>query len=512
MYIEIIGSIDEKSHYECAQIKHLLDKKKTKLRHGTSFMGRPGTHLYVGSKNVVKLRNELDLNEEKTRAFLAHILQKEQNLNVHHPRKTWFLLQVQPHKFKIGNICPRLIPLHSKEGLQNSDINEKIDYLKRLYQCYFKVAKEFNLRLDEGISNFGIDDDDNLYYLDDDIYKWDNFISFAHYLGVLVRGNSWLTTTCAKELGLEFQRLINESFDDTHSSYRVAKLLLDIFMPTEDRRKIMSTITEALVHIERISQKMKPQKNDYLAILSDVHANLPALEAVLDYLDAHKIIEGIVLGDIVGYGPHPNECIQRLKKSKFNVLKGNHDHAAISHKTKQNLSASARWCIDWTIPRLTAKNKQWLLNLPLELKSNPEAAKCWLAIHGSPIDPNYFYAYVYQMTYEQNLDLLEKKQIDLCFHGHSHMQGMYVRDSIGVDQFLAPKIAINLDYYKHSLICSGSVGQPRNSHPGAQFALYNQRTHHVKFLTLDYDMDKTLDDLEKNDFPKGLGDRLKQGR
>ncbi|MCK5899030.1 MAG: metallophosphoesterase [Methylococcales bacterium] len=512
MYIEIIGSIDGKSHYKCAQISHLLDKRMTKLRYGTSFMGRPGTRLYVGSKNVVKLRSELDLNEVKTRDFLIHTLRKEQSLNVHHPYKTWFLLQSQPDKYKIGSICPRLTPLHSKEGFQNIDINEKIDYLKRVYQCYFRIAQEFNLRLDEGLSNFGVDENNNLYYLDDDIYSWDNFISFAHYLGVLVRGNSWLTPVCAKELGQEFQQLINKSFDDTHCNYRVAKLLRDIFMPTEDRRKIMSIITEALVHIERVSQKMKPQKNEYLAILSDVHANLPALDAVLAYLDEHKVTEGIVLGDIVGYGPHPNECIQRLKKSKFNVLKGNHDHAAVSDNTKQNLSPSARWCIEWTIPRLTPKNKEWLVNLPLELKSHSKAAKRWLAIHGSPIDPNYFYAYVYQMTYEQNLDLLEKKQIDLCFHGHSHMQGMYVRDSIGVDQFLTPKIKINLTYYKHSLICSGSVGQPRNSHPGAQFALYNQRTHHVKFLTIDYDMDKTLADLEKNGFPGGLSERLKQGR
>jgi predicted phosphodiesterase len=454
----------------------------------------------------------LDLDEEKTRRFLAHTLKKEQWLNIHHPHKTWFLVQVNPHKFKIGSICPRLIPLHTKEGVQNSDINEKIDYLKRLYQCYFKVASRFNLRLDEGLSNFGLDENHNLYYLDDDIYTWDNFISFSHYLGVLVRNNSWLDPVCAKELGLELQRLINNSFEDSHSCYRAAKLLRDIFMPTEDRQKIMSIITDALVKIERVSQKLKPNKNDYLAILSDVHANLPALEAVLNYFKEHNVTEGIVLGDTIGYGPHPNECIERLRKSKFNILKGNHDHAAISNNAKQNLSPSARWCINWSIPRLTPKNKQWLLNLPLELKSSHEAPKKWLAMHGSPIDPNYFYAYVYEMTYEQNLDLLEKKKIDLCFHGHSHMQGLYVRDRIGVDQFLTPKITINLAYYKHALICSGSVGQPRNSQVGAQFALYNQRTHQIQFFTLDYDIDKTIQDLEKNGFPRELAERLKQGR
>jgi diadenosine tetraphosphatase ApaH/serine/threonine PP2A family protein phosphatase len=115
------------------------------------------------------------------------------------------------------------------------------------------------------------------------------------------------------------------------------------------------------------------------------------------------------------------------------------------------------------------------------------------------------------MTYEQNLDAMEKQQMDLCFHGHSHMQGMYVRNKQGQDKFLNPKDKISLSDYKHALICSGAVGQPRDGCTAAQFAIYHQRSHQIQFIQIDYDMSKTLSDLKKYGFPETLGERLQRG-
>ena len=341
-------------------------------------------------------------------------------------------------------------------------------------------------------------------------------ISFAHLLGVLIRNNLWLDENCARELGGELQQLISEFFEDSHSGYRAARLLRDIFMP-DNKKQILSVIIEQLEQSKTVVKKLTlkshsdDEDNDYLAILSDIHANLPALEAVLEYLQQHNITQGIVLGDIVGYGPNPSECITRLQQTELMVIKGNHDYAAISGDTNRGMSSTARWCIEWTIPRLSEKEKQWLTDLPLELTSHDDALKNWRAVHGSPIDPNYFYAYVYQMTYEQNLDAMEKQQMDLCFHGHSHMQGMYVRNKQGQDKFLNPKNKISLSDYKHALICSGAVGQPRDGCTGAQFAIYHQRSHQIQFMNIDYDMRQTLADLEKYAFPKILGERLQRG-
>lgn len=513
MNIEIIGSLDNKTHYDAQQIVDLLEKEHTELSYGAAFMGRPGTRLYAGQKDIIKLRTELDLGADKARRFVSHALQQEQKINVHHPHKTWFLIELEG-KLKIGNICPRITPLHTLEQNGQCDTPEKMEYLKQVYRCYFESASRFNARLDEGLSNFGIDDDKTLYYLDDDIYSWDKFVSFTHLLGVLIRNNTWLDERCAQEFGNALQQLISEFFEDSHTCYMVARHLRDIFMPDNDRRRVLEIIIEQLEQKKTVSQTVRPSVNDEgeeLAILSDVHANLPALEAVLDYLQRQNITHGMVLGDVVGYGPHPCECIEKLRQSTLTVIKGNHDHAVVSGDSKRGMSSTARWCIEWTIPRLDKSQLQWLSDLPLELGSDPTEPKSWRAMHGAPIDPNYFYAYVYQMTYEQNLDVMEKKHMDLCFHGHSHVQGIYARNSLGMNSFLNPEPEIELDAYQRALICPGAVGQPRDGCTGAQLAVYNRRTNILRFIVVNYDMKKILADLKKYEFPEMLADRLQRG-
>ena len=510
MKLEILGSIDGQIHYNNQQIHTLLAEQHTELTYGAAFMGRPGTCLYASTDNIIKLHGDLDLNELRARHFLNHTLQQERKIAVHHPHKTWFLFQQSEDHFKIGNICPRLTPLHTLPEQTAQEISTKFRYLESLYRCYFQTASKYSARLDEGLSNFGIDAQGQLYYLDDDIYKWDSFISFAHILGVLIRNNAWLSEEYAVIFGTQLQHLISEFFEDSHTSVMVARKLRDVFIPDKNRKRVRDIIIEQLQEKRVITKKILPYQQDRIAILSDIHANLPALEAVLAYLAAENINQGVVLGDIVGYGPHPAECISRLQETQLQVLKGNHDHAAATGDCKLGMSVLAHWSIEWTIPRLSVAQKQWLNNLPLELDST-ESAKNWLAVHGAPIDPNYFYAYVYQMTYEENLDVLAERNLALCFHGHSHIQGMYVRNQLGFDSFIRPAPKLGLDEFKHALICPGAVGQPRDGSVGAEFAIYNQRSHEIEFILLDYDMDKTIADMQTLSFPDTLWLRLQRG-
>ena len=508
MKIEIIGSVDGQAHYNEQQITLLLTEQHTELNYGAAFMGRPSTRIHVSDTAVVKLRTELDLNELRARHFLNHALEQEQKLKVHHPHKTWFLLQQNDDKFKIGNICPRLIPLHILENQNTEDIANKMAYVEKIYRSYFYTASQFSTRLDEGLSNFGIDNDQQLYYLDDDIYTWDNFISFAHLLGVLIRNNAWLDETLAVTFGSQLQQLISEYFADTHTNVMVARTLRDVYMPDNNRRRVLEIIITELQQQKVISQKVPRHHQEYIAILSDVHANLPALQAVLNYLKDHNISQGMVLGDTVGYGPHPSECIELLQETELIVIKGNHDHAVVTGDSNRGMSKVAKWCIDWTIPRLSAAQKQWLNDLPLELNSIDELGKKWQAIHGAPIDPNYFYAYVYQMTYEQNLDILAERGVDLCFHGHSHIQGLYSKNNLGSNGFIKPEGVFSLSDYRHALICPGAVGQPRDGCVGAQFAIYNQRTYQLEFVLVDYEINKTTTAMQALDFPETLWQRL----
>ena len=639
MKIEIVGSLDGDLYYTVEQIDEILEQEQTELNYGAAFMGRPGTKIYTSPHHIVKLRTELDLNPVRTREYINHILAQEQKVNVHHPRKTWFLLEQEENKFKVGNICPRLKPLHKLDEAEEVTTNEqKLQYLLLIYYDYFRIAKEYNLRLDEGLSNFGIDDNKNLYYLDDDIYSWDQFVSFSHFFGVLIRGNNWLDGNNAHLFGEKLSLYINKFFDDTHTRVMVAGKLQDINVPDTGRRKVMDIVIQQLfgvlidkkpcwgndnvhvlvdilrqliseffddsctntsmesqlqrihkptstkqevldsiidqlfnvlikkkawnneeeVHVlietlqkliaefvedsktsemvacklqdiyipdnekqkildiiikqlqsRKIINKKVVSTNQYLAIIADVHANLPALESVLDFLKQENIKQGIILGDTVGYGPHPQACIELLQDSGFSVLKGNHDHAVVSGDTKRGMSSTARWCIEWTIPKLNAQHKEWLDGLPLELSGSIDGG-IWQARHGAPIDPSYFYAYVYEMTYEKNLDFMAQRGLELCFHGHSHVQGIYARNKAGLDGSYNQSSQL-LNVFNHSLICPGSVGQPRDGAIGAQLAIYDQKNHSMQFLTLGYSMEKTIQDMEKYGFPESLVTRLKNG-
>jgi predicted phosphodiesterase len=253
--------------------------------------------------------------------------------------------------------------------------------------------------------------------------------------------------------------------------------------------------------------KQKSEKNSrYLALLADVHANLPALDIIMTYLKDQKIHNGIVLGDIVGYGPHPSECINILANSGFAIIKGNHDHAVVTGSFSKGFSKTGKWVIEWTIKNITNNDKHWLSKLPEFLN-----ADSWLAVHGSPMDPTYFNGYVYEMTYKKNLDNLEKRNISLCFHGHTHIMGVYARKS-GINDDFYTNETITLNQYDYSLVCPGAVGQARNGNPQCQFAIYDSQESKINFICLDYDIEKTIKDMKKLGFPESLQDRLISGR
>lgn len=243
-----------------------------------------------------------------------------------------------------------------------------------------------------------------------------------------------------------------------------------------------------------------------MAILADVHANLPALDTIMSYLAKHDIQNGIVLGDIVGYGPHPAECIGRLANSNFTIIKGNHDNAVVTGIFSRGFSKMGKWVIEWTIKNIASSDKKWLGKLP-----DYSSADTWLAVHGSPMDPTHFNGYVYEMTYKRNLDNLEQRKIPLCFHGHTHIMGMYGRRH-GVDDSFYTDETILLNEYEYSLVCPGAVGQARNGNPQCQFAIYDNLENKISFISLDYDMEKTINDMRKFGFPESLQERLTEGR
>jgi predicted phosphodiesterase len=244
----------------------------------------------------------------------------------------------------------------------------------------------------------------------------------------------------------------------------------------------------------------------FFALLADVHANYAALDTVLNYLDTHNIHEGIVLGDVVGYNAEPKECIERLQDTDLLIIQGNHDHAVAISETGMGFSNTAKMSIQWTVEQLSPEHRQWLKALPAFIETED-----WFAVHGAPIDPAFFYAYVYAMTYESNLQHMQDNKIHLCFHGHSHMPGIFARDKRAMDHCLEGQ-TISLSPYSQLLVCPGSIGQPRNGCTDTQFAIYDREREEVAFLSLPYDSQSTVQKMRDHDFPETLWKRLLTGK
>jgi len=510
--IEILGSVGGRERYSPEQIGAILAQDQTPLAHGAQFTGRPVTKLHVGERDIVKLRPEAYRNKAASVIAVARqALEREQKYQVHHPDKTWFVIHVSSESTPvIGNVCPLLTPLHMRlaESPNNlAEMEASLDLLIGVIGLYFQTIKLHGMRLDEGLSNFGIAADRRLYYLDDDLYTWDDCVTFAHTLGVYFRSLPWLTPEAAVRLGTEVRRLLLDAYPNGQYIYVLSGQLGDVFIPAEDRRLAFDAFKEVF---ERRKTERRPvdfEKAESFAVLADIHANLPALDCVLSYLDRKQIRHGIVLGDIVGYGPHPGECIDRIQATGFSVLQGNHDYMAAEGKGPAGnaITSNARWALDWTLARIGEPHKRWLAALPPNLQGNG-----WFAVHGAPVDPTFMNAYVYNMTYEANLDLLERRKLPLCFHGHTHIPAVYARKRGVADKCYTDDVQ-QLGDYQHALACPGSVGQTREGTAVARFAIYEKGTKTLRLHRLEYEVERTAADMASHGFPSTLIERLRRG-
>ncbi|MEK7992029.1 MAG: metallophosphoesterase family protein [Thiotrichaceae bacterium] len=500
--ITLVGAIGEQQIYTSHDVSQLLEQEKTALVHGETFTGRPCTQIHLSEQHVVKIHNEINLSAFSANRWVQQALDKERKYQVHHPHKTWFFAHQRGKETAlVGNICPRLQAVHQYFTDETATVDLRLKVLQEIFHYYFYMAKTFDLRIDEGFSNFGLDATGKVYYLDDDVYMWDRFNSCSHMLGVYFRSSEWLNNTeTANQFGQIVRDAIYKQYQDKQYFTVLAELIKSVYFPSEIQRQSIQTFIDALQQKpakQKNIEKINYQNTRYIAVLADVHANLPALDAVLAFLKAKNITLGIIAGDIVGYGPHPTECIERLQETDFEIVKGNHDQGLATGQFKKGFSSTAKWVLDWTSQRVSQEHKTWLEELPPILRDDN-----WLVLHGSPIDPTFFNAYVYEMTYQENLNALERKGIHICFHGHTHQPGAYVRKG-RIDKHVTDEV-IDLSQVSHALICPGSIGQPRNGQIGAQFAIYDQQEKKIHFHNLSYNIDTIIQDMEADKFPDPL--------
>jgi predicted phosphodiesterase len=240
-----------------------------------------------------------------------------------------------------------------------------------------------------------------------------------------------------------------------------------------------------------------------ILVISDVHANLTALEAVL--ADAGKVDEVWCLGDIVGYGPNPNECTERIQAlPKLTCMMGNHDFAASGDMALETFNSDAKKALLWQREMLTDANKEFLRTLSQELvvRGNISLA------HGSPRDPIWEYIMNTQMA-RINLDFFETLW---CFVGHSHFQAIFQYCSETNDLSIEiPNLAERYELRERAILNPGSVGQPRDRDPRAAYAIFRPKEKAWEPRRVEYDIKTVQKRILEVGLPPRHAERLAGG-
>ena len=245
------------------------------------------------------------------------------------------------------------------------------------------------------------------------------------------------------------------------------------------------------------------------AIISDIHGNLEALQAVLADIRSQGINEIYCLGDIIGYGPNPRECIDIVSEHAQVTILGNHDQAALFDP--EGFNAGAERAIFWTRNNLesaggTEAERRWefLGELPRMKREEP-----FLFVHGSARNPLNEYVFPEDVYNQRKMERIFGLVDKYCFQGHTHIPGMFTEDY----NFFSPdelNYQVELGEAK-TLINVGSVGQPRDGDNRSCYVVLNDKT--VSWRRVAYDFEATIAKIYAyQDLDNFLGDRLRDGR
>lgn len=234
-----------------------------------------------------------------------------------------------------------------------------------------------------------------------------------------------------------------------------------------------------------------------IAIIADIHGNLEALEKTFSILKTKQTDHMVCLGDVVGYGANPNECLALVRENISDILFGNHDQAAVdltgADRFNQYALASARW----TNQQLTEENRQFLGQLPYTLE-----LEGLFFVHASPYQPEEWHYIISSADARDNFDHFHQP---ICFIGHSHVAGMFSANHLaarGKEIQRGEKYIINV----------GSIGQPRDGDWRLSFGIFDTEQWNYENVRSEYDVDAASRKILDAGLPRLLAERLFVGR
>ncbi|MBI4417715.1 MAG: metallophosphoesterase family protein [Ignavibacteriales bacterium] len=230
-----------------------------------------------------------------------------------------------------------------------------------------------------------------------------------------------------------------------------------------------------------------------LAILSDIHSNFEALTAALEIVKQSDVDEIVCLGDVVGYGANPNECIELVQRRCSLVLMGNHDQAAVALEMAEYFTTHARSAAHWTAGQLTPEHGAYLRGLPYTGERNGV-----FLVHASPWEPVEWH---YILSGYDARKAFKHFAERICFVGHSHIAGVFAETSRARTVGRDDRFIVNV----------GSVGQPRDGNPRLSFGIFDSERWEYENIRADYDIDGARQKILDAGLPVILAERLVRG-
>lgn len=232
-----------------------------------------------------------------------------------------------------------------------------------------------------------------------------------------------------------------------------------------------------------------------VAIISDIHSNLEALQKAFEIIDEKNIDEVVCLGDLVGYGANPNECVDLTRKRASCVLLGNHDQAAFDLSQTEHFNRHARTAAYWTNQTLTQENLEYLKALPFQ-----RVIDDLTFVHASPKDPDQW-EYIFS-AHEAKINF-ESFQTRICFVGHTHIPGIFPED------LKIQKSKVTRE--SRCIVNVGSIGQPRDGNWKLSFGVFDTSGWTYELIRSEYDVQAASAKIVAADLPRFLADRLLVG-
>jgi predicted phosphodiesterase len=238
-----------------------------------------------------------------------------------------------------------------------------------------------------------------------------------------------------------------------------------------------------------------------IAILSDIHGNLEAFQAVIDDMEARKPGRVICLGDLIGYGPDPDEVVRLFRKKGYLSVLGNHEAALQSRSVRNRLNEQVRKNSIETEKLLSRQSHAFCRGLP-----NNMTVENALFVHGFP--PSSVLRYVSMASDSELVNYFKEAETDICFVGHSHDLCSYCWAGDSLKKEKLDKETYRLHRGKKYIVNVGSVGQPRDGTNSAKYILWESEAYRLEIIRIPYDYKTTSRKIEARGFPEIYARRL----